>query len=77
MKPSHIVIAVAIAAFVFLLIAMTIRSIFRIRDARRVRRRHLCKMLRDGFICVKCGYNVRGCKDACAECGWPIGVDAS
>ena len=54
---------------------LVLRRLPSARRAREAYRRHRYKMLRDGFICVKCGYNVRGCRDRCAECGWPLDED--
>ena len=52
-----------------------LRRLPRAQKAREAYRRHRYKMLRDGYFCVKCGYNTRGCTGNCAECGWPLDRD--
>jgi ABC-type nickel/cobalt efflux system permease component RcnA len=71
---NTIFLAISIPLIV-LFTAWMIRSAVRVNRAHRMVRKHHYKMLRDGFICVKCGYNVRGCTDKCAECGWPLDQD--
>lgn len=69
------ILLIILAVIATLFFAMMMRAVLKIMRARRAVREHHYKMLRDGFICVKCGYNVRACKDQCSECGWPIGDD--
>lgn len=55
------------AAGYFLLMAA--RAAVRGRRRRRELREEL---MHEAKLCVKCGYDVRGCRDRCAECGWPL-----
>lgn len=54
------------------LLFFIIRAIVKVTAARRRRRELRFELMREAKLCVKCGYDVRGCRDRCAECGEPI-----
>ena len=66
---------IAAIVFIALIVPWLILAIFRAVSARKVMAKNRYSMMRDACLCVKCGYDVRACRECCAECGWPMGVD--
>lgn len=55
---------IAEIVFMVLVAPWLIRAIFRAFSARKVLAKNRYSMMRDACLCVKCGYDVRACKDA-------------